>query len=83
MEHINTVAITDFKIDSQSPNLAQVVISYTGKFNKETLRASLREKFDNRVAPVEDSFHEIKAKCVCRINKSFVRATARSAHRIS
>jgi hypothetical protein len=61
MEHINTVAITDYKIDPASPNLAQVVISYTGKFNKETLRASLREKFDNRVAPVEDSFHEIKA----------------------
>lgn len=61
MEHINTVAITDYKIDPQSPNLAQVVISYTGKFDKESLRASLREKFDNRVAPVEDSFHEIKA----------------------
>jgi hypothetical protein len=61
MEHINTVAITDYKIDPASPNLAQVVISYTGKFDKETLRASLREKFDNRVAPVEDSFHEIKA----------------------
>jgi hypothetical protein len=61
MEHINTVAITDYKIDPQNPNIAQVVISYTGKFNKETLRASLREKFDNRVAPVEDSFHEIKA----------------------
>jgi hypothetical protein len=61
MEHINTVAITDYKIDPASPNLAQVVISYTGKFNKETLRASLREKFDNRVTPVEDSFHEIKA----------------------
>jgi hypothetical protein len=51
MEHINTVAITDYKIDPASPNLAQVVISYTGKFNKETLR----------VTPVEDSFHEIKA----------------------
>lgn len=61
MEHINTVAITDFKIDAQSPHLAQVVISYTGKFDKESLRASLREKFDNRVAPVEGSFHEIKA----------------------
>ena len=61
MEHINTVAITDYKIDPANPNLAQVVISYTGKFDKETLRASLREKFDNRVAPVEDSFHEIKA----------------------
>ena len=61
MEHINTVAITDYKIDPATPNIAQVVISYTGKFNKETLRASLREKFDNQVAPVEDSFHEIKA----------------------
>ncbi len=61
MEHLNTLAITDYKIDAQSPNLAQVVISYTGKFDKETLRASLREKFDNRVAPVEGSFHEIKA----------------------
>jgi hypothetical protein len=61
MEHINTVAITDYKIDPATPNLAQVVISYTGKFDKETLRASLREKFDNRVTPVEDSFHEIKA----------------------
>ncbi len=61
MEHLNTLAITDYKIDAQYPNLAQVVISYTGKFDKETLRASLREKFDNRVAPVEGSFHEIKA----------------------
>jgi hypothetical protein len=61
MEHLKTVAITDYKIDPQTPNLAQVVISYTGKFDKESLRASLREKFDNRVAPVEGSFHEIKA----------------------
>lgn len=61
MEHINTISITDYKIDPVSPNLAQVVIAYTGKFNKETLRAAIRAKFDNHVAPVEDSFHEIKA----------------------
>lgn len=61
MEHINTVSITDYKIDPATPNLAQVIVSYTGKFNKETLRASIREKFDNRAAPVEDSFREIRA----------------------
>lgn len=61
MQHLNTVAITDYKIDPASPNLAQIVISYTGKFNKESLRASLREKFDNLAVPVEDSFHEIRA----------------------
>lgn len=61
MEHLNTVAITDYQIDPQVPTVAKVIVSYTGKFNKETLRAAIREKFDNRVAAVEDSFREVRA----------------------
>lgn len=61
MEHLNTLAITDYKIDPQVPTLAKVVVSYTGKFNKDSLRAAISAKFDNRVAAVEDSFREIRA----------------------
>jgi hypothetical protein len=61
MEHLNTVAITDYAIDEQTPTLAKVMISFTGKFNKESIRAALREQLDNRAAPVEDSFREVKA----------------------
>lgn len=61
MEHYNTLSITDYKIDPEAPNIAQVVIAYTGKFDKESLRAAIREKFDNLAAPVEGSFHEIRA----------------------
>jgi hypothetical protein len=38
-----------------------VIVSYTGKFNKESLRSAICAKFDNRVAAVEDSFREIRA----------------------
>ena len=61
MEHLNTVSITDYDIDPEIPTLAKVMISYTGKFNKESIRAALREKLDNRAAPVDDSFREVKA----------------------
>lgn len=56
---MQTVTLTDY--DLMSPTVAKVVISYTGKFNKEQLRAAVAEKFDNRAAVVEDSFREIQA----------------------
>ncbi|QBX06487.1 hypothetical protein H1O16_gp074 [Burkholderia phage BcepSaruman] len=56
---MQTVSITDY--DLVSPKLARVVIAFTGKFNKETLRASLTEKFEAKAAPVEDSFREVRA----------------------
>lgn len=56
---MNTVSITDFEI--KSPTLARVIISYTGKFNKEGIRAALLTQLDNRAAPVEDSFREVRA----------------------
>lgn len=59
MDHLNTVAITDYELKSEK--LARVIISYTGKFNKESIRASLLTQLDNRAAPVEDSFREIRA----------------------
>jgi hypothetical protein len=59
MEHLNTVAITDYEI--KTPKLAKVIISYTGKFNKESIRAALLTQLDNRAAPVEDSFREVRA----------------------
>lgn len=55
---MQTVSITDY--DLVSPKLARVVIAFTGKFNKETLRASLTEKFEAKAAPVEDSFREVR-----------------------
>jgi hypothetical protein len=56
---MQTVSLTDYEL--MSPKLAKVMISFTGKFNKESIRASLLEKFDNRAAPVEDSFREVRA----------------------
>lgn len=61
MEHLNTVSITDYEINAQVPTLAKVIISYTGKFNKDSIRASLRSQLDNLAVPVEDSFREVKA----------------------
>src|ERR1700748_609435 len=61
MEHPKTEAITDYAIDEQTPTLAKVMISYTGKFNKESIRAAIRQQLDNRATPVEDSFREVKA----------------------
>lgn len=58
MEDFKTVAITDYQIVGS--NLARVVISYTGNHNRETLHAGLAEKFEGKVAPVENSFREVK-----------------------
>jgi hypothetical protein len=55
----NTVTIADYEM--LTPTLAKVVISYTGKYNKESIRASLRAKLDKRAVPVEDSFRQVKA----------------------
>jgi hypothetical protein len=56
---MQTVAITDFKL--MSPKLAHVVISFTGRQNKESLRAALAEKLQKLAMPVEDSFRIVKA----------------------
>jgi hypothetical protein len=61
MEHLTTLAITDYEIDAQIPTLAKVIVSFTGKFTKDSLRTAMLAKFDNRVAPVEDSFREVRA----------------------
>jgi hypothetical protein len=56
---MQTVSITDYTL--LTPKLAKVVIAYTGKFNKESLRAAITEKFEAKAAPVEDSFREVRA----------------------
>lgn len=56
---METVAITDFEMKSDT--LAKVIISFTGRFNKDTIRAALQDKLDNLAAPVENSFRMIKA----------------------
>lgn len=55
----NTVAITDFEL--KSPTIAKVIISFTGRQTKDTIRAALLEKLDNQAAPVENSFRIVKA----------------------
>jgi hypothetical protein len=55
----NTVAITDYKM--QTPTLAKVIVSFTGKQTKDELRAALLDKFDGLAAPVDDSFRIVKA----------------------
>jgi len=59
MNIVDTVAITDFKM--QSETLAKVIVSFTGKQTKDQLRAAIQEKFEHLAAPVEDSFRIIKA----------------------
>lgn len=67
-----TVAITDFKM--QSPSIAKVIISYTGKQNKESIRAALLAKMENQAAPVENSFRIVKANVTGGIAVGFLRA---------
>jgi hypothetical protein len=55
----NTISITDYEM--KTPTIAKVVISFTGQFNKEKVRASLLKMLDNRAAPVDNSFRQIKA----------------------
>lgn len=60
-EQLNTqtLAITDFEV--KTPTIAKVVISFTGRQTKDSIRAALLKKFDYQAAPVEDSFRLIKA----------------------
>lgn len=52
----STLSITDHQM--VAPNIARVVISFTGKHDRESLTAAICKKFDNKVAPVENSFRE-------------------------
>lgn len=52
--NVNTVALTDYQM--RSPTLAKVMVSFTGKQNKDTIHAAIAEKFDGLAAPVEGSF---------------------------
>jgi len=56
---MNTISITDYEV--LSPTLARVVVSYTGRMTKEQIKANLMEQFDHLAAPVENSFHVVKA----------------------
>jgi|SRR5476649_299505 len=55
----NTVAITDFKI--MANKIAKVVISFTGKFDRQAITASLSEQLDNLATPIENSFTHVRA----------------------
>lgn len=55
----NTVSITDFKM--KTPTLAKVIVSFTGRQDKESIRAALGQKLDHLAAVVEDSFRIVKA----------------------
>jgi len=63
-----TVSITDYRM--MNPTLARVVISYTGRQDAESLRNSILAKSNNLVAPVENSFREIRAD----VSVGFVRS---------
>jgi hypothetical protein len=56
---MDTVSVTDFEM--KSPTLAKVIVSFTGRYNKESIRTALLEKLANLAAPVDNSFRLIKA----------------------
>jgi len=53
-----TVSITDFRM--KSPQLAKVIISYTGDVNRQFLHEALLAKFDEQAQPIKSSFKKIK-----------------------
>lgn len=65
---METVSITDYKI--VSPTLARVIISYTGSTTPDTIRQAILAKSDNMIAPVENSFRQVKKN----VSVGFVRA---------
>jgi len=65
---MNTIAVTDYEL--KSPTLARVILSFTGKFSKDQVRAAFSEMTGNRMAIVEDSFQEVRAN----VAVGFVRA---------
>jgi hypothetical protein len=71
-DYTKTVSITDY--DMLSPTLARVVIAYTGRQTKESIRATILEKTDNLAAPVENSFRIVKANSVGGIAVGYLRA---------
>jgi hypothetical protein len=65
---MNTISLTDYEL--KSPTLARVILSFTGKFSKEQVRAAFSEMTNNRMAIVDDSFQEVRAN----VAVGFVRA---------
>lgn len=69
---METIAITDFEMKSET--LAKVIVSFTGRFNKDSIRASLLSKLNGLAAPVENSFRMIKAHSAGGVAVGFLRA---------
>lgn len=69
---MNTIALTDYEL--VTPLLARVIVSYTGRMTREQIKANLMEQFDNLAAPIENSFHVIKATNYGGTAVGFVRA---------
>lgn len=69
---MQTVSITDFEMKSDT--LAKVIVSFTGRFNKDAIRASLLAKLNGLAAPVENSFRMIKAHNTGGVAVGFLRA---------
>lgn len=67
-----TVAITDFKM--QTPSIAKVIISFTGKQTKDTIREALLAKLDRQAAPIENSFRVVKETNTGGVAVGFLRA---------
>ena len=70
--NLNTVSITDYKI--MASNLAKVVISFTGRQNKDSLREALTAKFAGKAAPVENSFSLVTASNNMGTGVGFIRS---------
>ena len=55
---LNTLSLTDYQMIN--PQLARVVIAYTGDHDKNTVAASIGRKLDYRAAAVEGSFRSVQ-----------------------
>jgi hypothetical protein len=58
----------------KSETLAKVMVSFTGRFNKDSIRAALLEKLNGLAAPVENSFRMVKAHSAGGVAVGFLRA---------
>lgn len=56
---MRTLSITSYQ--ALTPNLARVIISYTGDHDRASMLASINEKFQGLAAGVENSFRPIQA----------------------
>lgn len=72
--NLSTINLQDY--EPMTPSIARVILTVTGRPDKQQLRASIAEHFKGFAAPIVNSFRELRTSLAARVLVGYVKTSA-------